>query len=156
MTQTSRQYIQRLQIIHAAQVVMIGVFSLIAYMSRPPLVEGKEILIYILAAILVAGIVASQIIAKILLAKAAAEPTLALKLTRYITATLVRLACLEVPGFFAAVVVLISGNVMAYIGSAGVLLMFFLFRPTPNLVIQELALGGDEKARMENPEGIIG
>ncbi|RAV99833.1 hypothetical protein [Pseudochryseolinea flava] len=155
MAQTSKQYIQRLQIIHAAQMVMISIFSFIAYISRPALMEGHEMFLYILAAITMAGIVGSRFVFTMLITKAQNEPTLTAKLTRYLTAYIVRLAFLEAPGFFAAVIVLITGNIYAFLATVGILMMFFLVRPTPDLIKLELQLGGDQRTRIEDPNGVV-
>jgi hypothetical protein len=155
MAQTSRQYIQRLQIIHGAQITMIIIFNLIAYMSRPPLATDNDMLLYVFAGLLVLGMLGSRFIFQTLIAKANAETTLTAKLTKYLTAFIVRLAFLEVPGFFAAVIILITGKPIALIGTAGVLLLFFLVRPSVDLLKRELVLTPNERARVEDPEGIV-
>jgi hypothetical protein len=155
MAQTSRQYIQRLQIIHGAQITMIIVFNLIAFVSRPPMVAGQEIFLYVFAAVLIFSVLASRMIFKNFIVKASAAPTLSEKLTKYLTAYIVRMAFLEVPGFFAAVVVLITGNVMALLGTAGVLILFFLLRPSVDLLKQELDFSQEQRAKIENPDGMV-
>jgi hypothetical protein len=155
MAQTSRQYILRLQIIHGAQVMMITAFNVIAYASRPPMASDSQVLLYVVAGIVVAGTVASRLVFKSMVEKANQEKTLDNKLTKYLTAFIVRLALLEAPGFFAAVVVLITGNPAALLGTAGVLILFFMLRPTPALLKSELTLSPDEQRRIDDPNGIV-
>ena len=155
MAQTSRQYIQRLQIIHGAQVTMIIIFNLIAYVSRPPRTDD-QIFLYAFLGVLIAGLLASRMIFSTLVAKANAETSLAAKLTKYLTAFIVRMAFLEIPGFFAAVIILITGNPLVLIGTAGILVIFFLVRPSADLLQRELTLSADDRARIADPNGIVG
>lgn len=72
------------------------------------------------------------------------------KLQRYQQAVLVRCAGFEMPGMFASVVALITGNVSFLLFTAVIVVLFLLFRPTVNSITNDLQLSSRERMELEN------
>jgi hypothetical protein len=155
---TSRHYILRLQLIFGAQAATLIIFSLIVFLLKTEPVVDQEfatLLLYILAGLLLVTLSAVHFIFRILVDRANAQPNLTSKLKLYTTATIIRCALLEAPGLFAAIVMLLTGNSIALLGTLLVLLLFFFFRPSRDQTIQDLNLTPQEKASLENPDTVI-
>jgi hypothetical protein len=143
------QHLQKLQIIHGAQVVVLVTFSILAYVFRPAesAVTDSDLWLYVLAIITAVTTAGSVMVFKVLLTNARQQKTLEQKLMKYFVASLSRLAFLELPGLMAGVVVLVTGNLQAYVATLLVLILFFVNRPNIVLLAEELILSGEEKAK---------
>jgi uncharacterized membrane protein len=155
MAQTSRQYIQRMQIIHGAQLTMMIFFASVAFFIKPARIENSEYYLYPLALLSLAIIPVQRTVFKSMSAKATTEATLIGKLTRYFTAYIVRMALIEAAVFLAVVILLITGDTSTYIVIAGLIVLFTMLRPTSTLIIKELFLGADERSTLQDPNGVV-
>jgi hypothetical protein len=77
------------------------------------------------------------------------------KLVNYRAALIVKLALLEAPSFFTVIAYLLTGNYI-YLGIVLILLIvFLLYTPTKEKLINELELPRDEVEIINNPEAEI-
>jgi hypothetical protein len=117
--------------------------------------EQTQIFQYVLLAMLVVGLTASQMIPKMLIGKI--DPSLPLKnkMPKYLSAVILRSACLELPGLFACVVTFITGETYLLLLVPLLLILFYVYRPTTNSIAEELNLTHEEKIQLEDPNAII-
>lgn len=151
---TSRQYLLQLNIIYGAQVFTLIMFGTIGFALRPkvnPDPEFSTILHYALAALLVLSLFGAHFIFKLVLNGVDQALPLRHKLQKFLTAMLIRAAFLEVSGLFSGVVMLLTGSTIPLAVLALVILLFYFFRPTISLLVQELKLTTHEKILLENP-----
>jgi hypothetical protein len=94
-------------------------------------------------------VAASTFIFKFVIGRAASETNLGTKLSKYMGASLARMACLEVLGLFAAVIIFLTGNVLAFAGTALALMLFTINQPSRERVIEDLRLSSDEAAQLD-------
>jgi len=83
----------------------------------------------------------------------AINPSLSLreKLMKYQTALLIRSGCFEMPGLFAAVAALMTGDNSFLLFTAIVITLFFILRPTIYTICIDLALSRKDRILLENP-----
>src|SRR6185295_14897907 len=72
------------------------------------------------------------------------------KLGKYQAAMLIRAACLEVPGMFGGVITFVTGDRTLLLFMAIEVVMFVILRPTPQSLVDDLSLEGNEKSSIEN------
>jgi hypothetical protein len=77
------------------------------------------------------------------------------KMPKYIGILLVRSACLELPGLFAAIVFFLNGNFYLLFIPIFIAVVFYLLRPTPSSIADDLRLTPEERTLIDNPEAII-
>lgn len=156
---TSKQYLSQLRMIYSAQAMALFIFGLVAYFisqsEAPETLESENFLIYILAGILIVALSAAHFVFNILIRKIDKQLGLKTKLEKYQVAILIRSALLEVPGFVASVICILTGSLLPLMGVAVVLIIFFLLRPSVNGIVQDLNLTIQEKVMLENPENIL-
>jgi hypothetical protein len=151
MSQAVRQHIQKLQLIHGAQFAMITAFNILAYYFRPTgkVSPDSDDWLYVLAVFMAVTTTASVMMFRILVKKAQEQTNLNDKLSKYVAASLVRLALIESPGLLAAVMILITGNLQAYVGTVLTLMLFIVNRPRVTMMAEELILTAEEKSIVE-------
>jgi hypothetical protein len=81
--------------------------------------------------------------------------TLGSKINRMQAAILVRSACLEVPGILGCIVAMMSGDNSFLLFTMIVLVVYGLWRPTPDTLSEDLHLSQEERERLQDPEGLI-
>lgn len=74
---------------------------------------------------------------------------------RYLSAVIIRSACLELPGLFAGVVAFITGETYLLMLVPLLLILFYMYRPTTHSIAEELNLTQEEKSQLEDPNAII-
>jgi len=62
---------------------------------------------------------------------------------------------LELPGLFAVIVFFLSGNTYLLLIPMFVAVVFFLLRPTPESISEDMKLTPDETAQLKNPNAIV-
>ncbi|HYG18752.1 MAG TPA: hypothetical protein VD816_07480, partial [Ohtaekwangia sp.] len=112
----------------------------------------SEIFMYAMALLFAVSLTAAHFAFKKILHKAGSLSDIKSKMTRYTTACIVRSALFEVPGLFAAVIVLVTGNILALAGSLVALLLLLFFRPSRQQVVQDLNLTIQEMLMLESPK----
>lgn len=151
MSPTAHAYIQKLQLIYAAVLITLVTLNVVAYFVRAtgPSEMDPNYWLYILAVLLAVAGTASMMIFRIMLRKAQDQPTLQDKLNKYSVASISRLALIETAGLFAAVVVIVTGNLQAYVVSVIAVLMILMSRPTMASLNEDLMLSAEERAQVE-------
>jgi hypothetical protein len=160
--QTSKVYLTFLTLIHSAMFVMQVVFGAVAYFLKSNGMfdsNGEEISdILLIAAPIVAvgGIAASTFVGKMQMRIARQKTDLKEKLFAYRSALLVRLALLEMPTLFILVCYLLTGKILLLGLAAGVLILFYMNRPTINNLAMDLELNPTDRKTIEDPNAIVG
>lgn len=77
------------------------------------------------------------------------------KLIAYRSAHILRTALIEAPGLIAGAMFSISGDWIALIPAPIALLFILLNIPTPDRIIQELALEGKEASLLHHPDSVL-
>ncbi|HZX73152.1 MAG TPA: hypothetical protein VFE57_01940 [Cyclobacteriaceae bacterium] len=77
------------------------------------------------------------------------------KMPKYFAAVLLRSTLFEIPALLAAVVAFISVDITYLAVIPIVFIIFYLLRPTTDIIAQDLDLGRDDHASLGNPEAII-
>jgi hypothetical protein len=155
---TSSKFFQRITIICLSQMMAILGFSVYAYVMKPTEITDQNlsnVLLYVLASFCVVMPLASSFLFKALAGKANAEKTLNGKLTKYMAAMIIRMALLEIPALFAAITVLLTGNVIGYLGSLLMLILFYFYRPSKAQLLQDVTFTQEEKDILNNPDAGI-
>jgi len=154
---TSGQFIQRINIIFYIQLTFIIAFNAIAFVGKNDSSDPalSNIMLYVLTGMCAILVPASLFIYKMLVARAGSDTTLGNKLTKYMTATIIRMACLELPGFFAAGVILMTGNLMALLGAILVVTLLVFNRPSIVQLLQDIPFTPEEKDKLNNPNAVV-
>jgi hypothetical protein len=151
MSPTPHQYIQKLQVIHGAQITTLILLNVVAYYFRATNNTSLSALhwLIVLAIFLAITSTASMMAFRMLLRKAQEQTGLQEKLNKYTVAVIARLALIEISGLFAGIVVLITGNLQAYVVSLIAIMMLFMHMPRASVVIEDLMLSAEERAQVE-------
>ena len=161
--QTSRQYLMSLVIIFGAllfaQVLFIGLVYFLAKsgsMTPNPSMDSLFQILVPTVALVNVGLsvfVPKRIIQAI---QNKENQSLMAKLGAFRTALLIRCAFLESVSLFGSISYVLTGNLL-YLGIAALMVLLFTrLIPTSQKVSDELQLNYQEKAILENPDGIIG
>ncbi|MCU0367409.1 MAG: hypothetical protein MUF39_01115 [Cyclobacteriaceae bacterium] len=159
---TSKSYLTSLKIIYMAMVSTMTLFTVITLLlvvTESIHVETDEkfatLMRYILIALVPVGIGAGYFVFKQSISTALTLPTLKEKLLRYQVAVLMRAACMEIPGLFAAVATLITGDLSFLLFAALIIVLFLILLPAIGAIVQDLNLSQHEKAILENPNATL-
>lgn len=161
--QSSRQYLMSLVIIFGAllfaQVLFIGlVYFLFTSENRTPDTATDSLFQIIVPIVAVMNVGLSYFIPKRIIqaVQSKENQSLMTKLGAFRTALLIRCAFLESVSLFGSISYVLTGNLM-YLGIAGLMVILFTtFVPTSQRVEDELQLSYQEKAILEDPNGIVG
>ena len=108
-----------------------------------------NIFVVVIPVIAIAGYFLSNLLYKLLLNKVTQSDDLSKKLSRYLTANLVKAVCLEAPAFISIAVTFITGNVVfLFIALLMALVMYFKF-PSKEKFKVELTLNTKEKSELD-------
>lgn len=145
-------FIKTLQIVYFFFIVSIITFSLyVSYWQKETLffsfTEGKTFL-YIAILVAFTGNLAGKFMYNKLIREILLNHSLTEKKSKYITASIVRAAMLEIPAFMCVAFTSYSNNSFYFILVAILLLMFVVSFPTKNKFIQEVPLKGSEKLNL--------
>jgi len=156
MNPTSSSVLTALNMIYFSLISVMTMFGAIVFFLNvagdiTPDPAFALILRYILFALLPAGLGAGYIIFKQWMQ--AINPSLSLRarLMKYQTAILIRSGCFEMPGLFAAVAALITGDNSFLLFTAIVIMLFLILRPTIYTICTDLTLSQKDRAILENP-----
>lgn len=161
-TLTSRQYLSQLNTIYFSQAGIMLIFTAIvfalSYIGTLAVTTDESlssILTYSLMAVLIVGFSASHFLYVHLASKIDKELPLQKKMPKYTGVIMVRSACLELPGMFAAIVFFITGNTFILLIPIFIAIVFFLLRPTASQIATDLNLSSEDRALLSNPDSII-
>jgi len=154
-------YFKILSVIHLAMILGVVLFGLVVFFfvadfQQPDTrSEIAGILVYLVPALVLAGILASNIIFRVKLNGVIESDDLKLKMTVYRESLIIRYALLEGPALFALAAIFITNNInfLVYAGLIVVLLAFK--RPTKKSSIADLALSQQEMASLDDPATVV-
>ncbi|MBU2555344.1 MAG: hypothetical protein KKF98_12880 [Bacteroidetes bacterium] len=157
---TSGGYFKSVKIVHFALIAGIVFFALTSiflhqngYKTFGEDLDGPFLIIVPLLAL--AGIFTSNFLYKKRINEIDKQLPLSVKLVNYRAALIVKLALLEAPSFFTVIAYLLTGNYI-YLGIVLILLIvFLLYTPTKEKLINELELPLAEVEIINNPEAEI-
>ncbi|MEM6768358.1 MAG: hypothetical protein AAF655_25695 [Bacteroidota bacterium] len=157
--QTSKEYLNYLQLIHAALIIGQLLFAGVAIFlisQGGPLSEDLTDIFQLLAPILVLGGIAGSIfLPKTLLASAKESSDLSGKLQTYRSTSIIKFAILEAPSLVSLVAFLLTGNSF-FLGLAAIIVaVFFMNRPTTSTIINELELNQEEARIIEDEAAVV-
>ncbi len=161
--QTSRQYLMSLVIIFGAllfaQVLFIGlVYFLVTSGGMTPNPEMDSLFQILVPTVALVNVGLSFFVPKRIIQtmQSKENQSLMTKLGTFRTALLIRCAFLESVSLFGSISYVLTGNLL-YLGIAGLMVILFTtFVPTSQRVADELQLNYQEKAILEDPNGIVG
>jgi hypothetical protein len=159
--QTTKEFFRVSSIIHLALVLSIVLFGMVVYffmadfqhLDNQSVLAG--ILVYLVPGLVIAGIVASNIIFRVRLNALLDIGDLKTKMYGYRESLIIRYMLLEVPAMFALAAIFITNNAnyMVYAGLMVVLLA--LKRPTRKSAIIDLESDHQEIVLLEDPDSTI-
>jgi hypothetical protein len=138
-----------LRIIHLALMTGMVVLVIIAFYLQPgPLISAPgsdSPYVYLVPALSLAGYFCGLFIFKWLLKPLSPERDLALRLTRYQSASLLQYSCLEIPALVALFAYIEEGHV--FYAAIALLLLLYLFtlRPTQAKMLRKVPMSFQEK-----------
>ena len=159
--QSPKAYFRMLGIIHLGLVLGVFIFGLvvtffIADFQHPDTEsELANLLIYLVPGLVMAGIIASNVVFKIKLNGLKEINELNARMKGYSEPLIIRYMLLEFPALFTLVAVFLT-NTMTYLVYAGLIIVLLgIKRPTLKSAITELELDQQEIAFLENPDSVI-
>jgi hypothetical protein len=159
---TTRQYFSQLYTIYFAQVgvmlIFSGVLFAIAYSGSMVIEQDAafaQTLTYALTTTVIAGFTAAHFLYHFQLSKVDASLPLQKKMPKFIGIVLIRSACMELPALLASIAYFLTGNVYLLAIPVLTAVVFFLLRPTPDSIAEDLKLTAEEHRLLKDPAAII-
>ena len=159
--QSPKSFFRMLSIIHLGLVLGVCLFGLvvtfmIADFQHPDNEsELSRLFVYLIPVLVMAGIIASNVMFKIRLNDLKEISGLNARIKGYSLPVIIRYMLLEFPALFALVAVFLTNN-MTYLVYAGLMIILLgIKRPTMKSAIAELELDQQEIAFLENPDSVI-
>ena len=143
--------LRKMTLVYLAQVSVMMTFGLVALYVRtvqPIDNELASLLQYILAGLLIGGIVSIQFVPRLLIGRINRKLDLTEKISKYFPIVLVRSAILEIPGLFAGVATLLTGRSYFIVIVVLIIAAFYFYRPSGERIAEELSLDANERERL--------
>jgi hypothetical protein len=153
----SADYFRQINMIYAMQMITLAGFSVvILYLSQAVTNNSieKEVQ-YLLAALLIAGMIASQQIPRVMLKKIDPALELRYKVPKYFPIAIIRVACFELSGLIAGIATFLTGQQYFLLIVPLLLIVMLIYRPTRSQVAADLNLSMQEKNLLDNPETLL-
>jgi hypothetical protein len=112
-------------------------------------------LTYLLVPVILIGYAGAHFLYRHMLSRIDKTKELKKKMPGYLAALLTRSVCLELPGLTAAVVMFMTAKLYLIAIPVFTFLVFYLMRPTPATIAEDLQLSPKEKSMLEDPNAII-
>jgi hypothetical protein len=160
-TFTSKQYFTQLNLIYFAQAGIMLMFTAVVFAliyfgkMATSQDDSAQLFTYTLVAVVITGFSAAHFLYNFQLSRVDRSLSLQKKMPRYLGILLVRSACLELPGLFATIVFFMTGNFYLLLIPIFIALVFYLLRPTPATIAEDLNLTTEERRLLENPDAVI-
>jgi len=149
--QSTKEYFKLITFIHLALLLGVVLFGVAVYFFMADFQhpdtrsELAGLLVYLVPGLIIAGIIASNILFRLKVNALIGNEDLKAKMSGYREALIIRYALLEAPAFFMTN----NSNFMVYAGLMVVLMA--TKRPTKKAAIADLALDQQEIALMDDP-----
>lgn len=148
-------------IYYSIMAVMVAFGLLVLYLnytglnSPVPDPTFTQLLNYVLLVMAPLGIASGHLIFKQMLSAVDSALSLRDKLSRLQVTTLIRSACMEMPGLLGAVVAFVTGDVSFLLFTAIIAVFFVLWRPTLQTITENLSLSEVERMALYDPQGQV-
>ncbi|MBK8705325.1 MAG: hypothetical protein IPN33_18335 [Saprospiraceae bacterium] len=145
-------YLQQLTILHASLVMGVALMGIVMYFVASPATGGNDtstpFFNWLAPAVAIGGILASSFMFRMQVQNAQTKGDLTDKLAGYRAASITRYAVIEGPAILCFVAYFLEGQ-MHYLYLGGLLLIvLFLYRPSKDRIINDLALNAKEQAEL--------
>ncbi|NUQ23195.1 MAG: hypothetical protein HUU34_04530 [Saprospiraceae bacterium] len=145
-------YVQQLTILHASLVMGVALMGVVMYFVAGPATDentsGSSLFNWLAPSVAIGGLLASSIMFRMQVQNAQAKGSLTDKLAGYRAASITRYAVIEGPAILCFVAYFLEGQ-MHYLYLGGLLLIvLFLYRPSKDRIINDLALNAKEQAEL--------
>lgn len=147
-----KAFFKTMTLIHAALCAGLLIFTIVVYFqnqSFEAVMDTSDVFIYLIPIVSVAGYFTSQFIFQKLLQGIDSTDTLANKLSKYNTASLIKYALIEGPAFLALAGYFMNSNAMYLVIAFALILYLYTQRPKVHKIIQELPLSYEEKKEFD-------
>jgi len=159
--QSSKEFFKIISIIHLALVSGIVLFGIVIYFfiadfQQPDTrSEIAGMLVYLVPGLVIAGIIASNIIFRVKLNGVIDSDDLKQKMTVYRELLIIRYALLEGPALFALAAIFITNNINFLVYAGLIVILMATKRPTKKSAIADLALSQQEISALDDPETVV-
>jgi hypothetical protein len=160
--QTTKEFFKLASFIHLALIAVVVLFGMVVYFfiadfQRPDTrSELARLLVYLVPGLVIAGIVASNIIFRVRLNALKEIGDLKTKMYGYRESLIIRYALLEGPAMFALAAIFMTNNANYMVYAGLMVVLMTLKRPTRKSAIADLESDQQETALLEDPDSIIG
>ncbi len=148
-----KTFLRTLTLIHTVLFLGMVAFGLFTYFQNGSFtarMNRKELLVYVVPFLAAVGYFLSQFLFTKQLQPLQREQKLSLKLSKYLSASLLKYSLLEVPGFLALSSYLVSGNALYLVIAIALMAYLFVQRPTADQIKKDLPLTMDEQKLFDN------
>jgi len=145
-------FFKTLKIIYGSLIFGVFLFTALTYLSIKkivPNVDGNMMFVVGIPIVSVAGILMSNLLYASILRKITSNDDLQKKLSRYLTANLLRAVFLEIPAFLSIAATFISGNVVFLFAALMMALMMYFKFPSKEKFAAEVTLNRKEKTELD-------
>ena len=159
--QSSKEFFKIISIIHLALVSGIVLFGIVIYFfiadfQQPDTrSEIAGMLVYLVPGLVIAGIIASNIIFRVKLNGVIDSDDLKVKMAVYRESLIIRYALLEGPALFSLAAIFITNNINFLVYAGLIVVLLATKRPTKKSAIADLALDKQEISIMDDPESTL-
>jgi hypothetical protein len=159
---TSKKYFSQINLIYFSQAGVMLVFAAVVFalvysgQFAPTADQGlADNLSYLLTAVVIAGFTGAHFLYRHMISRIDKTKELKQKMPGYLPALLMRSACLELPGLLASVVFFMTAKFYLLAIPVFTFIVFYLMRPTPASIAEDLQLTEKEKQMLGDPNAVI-
>ena len=158
---SSKEYFKLISIIHTGLVLGVILFGAIVCLFIVDFqhVDSQSglanLFVYLVPGLIMAGIIASNVIFRIKLNNLLNSEELIVKMEVYRRASIIRYAFIQLPALFALMVIFMTSDINYLVYAGLMIILLIIKRPTLKLAISELRLDQKEIALLENPDSKV-
>ncbi len=146
-------FLRQLTILHASLVMGVALMGVVMYFVASPSVDSdtntSSLFSWLVPSVAIGGVLASSLMFRMQVQQAQTKSSLSEKLAGYRAASITRYAVVEGPAILSFVAYFLDGS-FHYLALGGLLLVvLFLYRPSKDRLINDLALNSREQAELE-------
>jgi len=159
--QSTNEFFKLTAFIHLALVLGVVVFGIVVYFfvadfQHPDTQSAlAQLLVFLVPGLVIAGIVASNVMYRLRLNALRDIPNLKIKLEGYRGSLIIRYVLLEAPALLALVAIFITNNANFLVYAGLMVVLMIIKRPTRKTAMMDLELGQQEISVLEDPDSMI-
>jgi len=159
--QSTKEFFKLTAFIHLALVLGVVVFGIVVYFfvadfQHPDTQSAlAQLLVFLVPGLVIAGIVASNVMYRLRLNVLRDIPNLKIKLEGYRGSLIIRYVLLEAPALLALVAIFITNNANFLVYAGLMVVLMIIKRPTRKTAMMDLELGQQEISVLEDPDSMI-